>query len=123
MDNPTPASSPVPTSRTSWHVSLLGGLKRNGAWRVPAEVITVAVIGGAELDLRTAVLEADSVTLTKISLVGGVDVIVPANMRVEVQSVYLIGGKNLSAPDGPADAPLLKIRAFGLFGGVKVRAA
>jgi hypothetical protein len=122
----TPAnSSPDPASplRTSWHIALLGGLKHGGRWRMPANYVSIAIIGGVELDLRDAELEAPEVRLTKVSVIGGVDVIVPPSLRVEVLSVRLIGSRVLTAPPGPADGPVLRVRAFSIIGGVKVRAA
>ncbi|HVQ93744.1 MAG TPA: hypothetical protein VMU51_22090 [Mycobacteriales bacterium] len=119
------SSSPTPNSpRPSWHVALIGGLKRQGAWQVPAETISVALVGGAQLDLREATLAAPTVTVTKVSLIGGVEVTVPANIRVEVQAVHLIGARNFKVTD-PTDpnAPVLRIRAYAIFGGVNVKNA
>jgi hypothetical protein len=90
---------------------------------MPANYVSVALVGGVELDLRDAELEAPEVTLTKVSLVGGVDLIVPPTVRVEVQSVHIIGRRAISAPDGPPDGPVIRVRSFSIIGGVKVRAA
>lgn len=110
------------TGRTQWHVSPIGGLKRRGAWRMPREIVSITLIGGADLDFRDAKLEAPEVTLTKISLIGGVDLRVPSGMRVDVQGFSLLGGTNVDLDDTvDANAPTVVVRAFSLLGGVKAR--
>src|ERR1700754_1818387 len=104
-----------------WHITPLGGMRRRGAWRVPSSTLAVTLIGGADLDLRDAELDAPFVTVTKISLIGGVDVTVPPGVRVEVSGFSLIGGKRIEDAPAPAGAPTLSVRAFSLIGGVRVR--
>ena len=125
-DLPAPAGStpitPERTSHTDWHISLLGGLKRAGHWRMSREITSVSVIGGMRLDLREAQFAAPEITLTKISLVGGVRLIVPPGVRIEVTNVSLIGGRRIDADERlSSNAPTLHVRAFGLIGGVRVR--
>jgi hypothetical protein len=121
-----PASSPAPTTvdgRTEWHVTPLGGMRRSGAWRVPATTTAVTLIGGADLDLRDAELAAPVVTVTKISLIGGMRVTVPPGVRVEVSGFSLIGGKRVTDAPAPAGAPTLRLRGFSLIGGIRVRSS
>src|SRR4051794_20072921 len=73
-----PLTADLPETRSAsrppgkeWHVTPLGGMRRSGAWRMPATTIAITLIGGADLDLRAAELDAPVVTLTKVSLIGG----------------------------------------------------
>ena len=66
----TPAQTTRPAGK-EWHVTPLGGMRRSGAWRVPATTTAITLIGGADLDLRAAELDAPVVTITKVSLIGG----------------------------------------------------
>ena len=61
----------------------------------PRRTIAVTLIGGADLDLRAAQLDAPVVTLTKVSLIGGTRITVPPGVRVEVSGFSLIGGKRV----------------------------
>ena len=116
-----PGSSPAPSSsRRQWHIAPLGGMRRHGAWRVPSSTLAVTLIGGADLDLREAELEAPVVTVTKVSLIGGMRVTVPPGVNVEVSGFSVIGGKRIEGASAPAGAPTLCLRAFSLIGGVRV---
>jgi hypothetical protein len=106
-----------------WHVTPIGGMRRGGAWRVPPSTIAVTLIGGADLDLRGAELDAPVVSITKVSLIGGVDVKVPPGVRVEVSGFSLLGGRRIDDAPAPPGAPTLRIRAFSAIGGVRVRRA
>jgi hypothetical protein len=113
----------VPDGRQAgkeWHVTPLGGMRRTGAWRVPAQTIAVTLIGGADLDLRAAQLDAPVVTLTKISLIGGTRITVPPGVRVEVSGFSLFGGRRVTDAATPPGAPTVRIRSFSLIGGIRV---
>jgi hypothetical protein len=124
-DLPASSAAPAaaPASGKEWHVTPIGGMRREGAWRMPASTVAVTLIGGAKLDLRDAELAAPVVTVTKVSLIGGMRVTVPPGVRVEVSGFSLIGGKRVSDTTAPAGAPTLRIRGFGLIGGIRVRSS
>lgn len=115
-------------SGIAWHVTPVGGLRRHGRWHVDRHLVSLSVVGGANLDLRDAQLTAPEVTLTKVSLVGGVTVCVPRGVRVVLAGGSLLSGAGLfgeRAHDAceplPPDAPTLRVRAFSLLGGVTVQ--
>jgi hypothetical protein len=112
------------TTPKKWHITPIGGMRRDGKWRVPPSTLAVTLIGGADLDLREAELDAPVVTITKVSLIGGTHVTVPTGVRVEVSGFSLIGGRRIEddAP-APPGAPTLRLRAFSLVGGIHVRRA
>ena len=122
---PAPASAPAPVlvkGRTSWHVSPLGGLRRGGRWRVPADTLVVTLIGGVDLDLTEAELDAPVVSVRQFSLIGGADVLVPPGVRVEVSGFSILGGRNVEVDEratGP-NAPLLRVTSFSILGGLRV---
>jgi hypothetical protein len=111
----------APRAGREWHVTPLGGMRRGGKWRVPPSTLAVALIGGADLDLSGAELDAPIVTVTKVSLIGGTRVTVPPGIHVEVSGFSLIGGRRIDAAPAPAGAPTLRLRSFSLIGGVRVR--
>jgi predicted membrane protein len=104
------------------HLALLGGFRYVAAAPAPEEILSVAAIGGADLDLTGAPLPPVT-TITKVSLVGGVKLRVPADAEVQVSGLNIVGGRDTSDPTAPAEGPtpVIRLRAYGLFGGVSVQ--
>lgn len=114
-----PASRAI---KTEWHVSPVGGIRRHGRWQMDRHLVSLTVLGGANLDLREAELTAPEVTLTKVSLLGGVTLCVPRGVRVVVEGFSLLGGRDIEVaePAGPG-APTLRVRSFSVVGGITVQ--
>lgn len=109
--------------RSATILGILGGGDRKGRWRVPARTTVVNVMGGADLDLREAVLETAAVEITVWSLMGGSDITVPEGVHVELEGFALLGGNKLrleGPPPGPG-APVVRVKAWSLMGGTDVR--
>lgn len=108
--------------KKEWHISPIGGLKREGAWSFDRDIVALSLIGGTDLDLTDATITAESPTLTKISLIGGCTIVAPPDVKVQLQSFTLLGGNHQDLTDPPApDAPVIRVRSFSLIGGVKVK--
>ena len=110
------------SQRTDWHVALIGGLKRRGPGRMPADTVVLTPIGGADLDLSDARIP-EVTSVTKISIAGGVRLRVPADVTVEVESFSLFGGRTVEpdTPDTPdASGRVVRVRNYSVFGGVSV---
>jgi hypothetical protein len=105
-------------------VAIFGGAARKGRWRVPPVSTVVTVFGGADLDLRDAILPGREVTIRAVSVFGGMSVTVPPEMRVVDSGVAIFGGRDVSgeSPDseGP-DATVLRLQGACVFGGISVR--
>jgi Domain of unknown function (DUF1707) len=103
-------------------VAVLSGLDRRGRWRLGSDTLAVAFLGGIDLDLRDAEIEAAESQLTLYTVLGGADIKVPEGVDLEVGGFSLLGGKDVrggTRPLGPG-APKLTIRAFTFLGGVSV---
>lgn len=101
-------------------VALMGGVTRTGAWVVPTTLRVIAVMGGADLDLREAQFGAGVTEIEIFTLMGGVDILVPTGVRVETTGMGIMGGFSISGADadpGP-DAPVLRISGVALMAGV-----
>lgn len=107
------------SQRTDWHVSLIGGLKRRGPGRMPADTVVLTPVGGADLDLSDARIE-EVTSVTKVSLVGGVRLRVPADVMVEVEGVSLFGGRTVEPGTPGASGRVVRVRNYSVFGGVSV---
>lgn len=125
-DLPADQRTATPATRRSpsrWIVSILSGTERRGRWRLARNTKVVAVLGGAELDLRQAELEHPDATMTVVAFLGGVEITVPEGVDVDVGGFAFLGGKEFRPADTapPPSAPTLRIRAFAVLGGVEIR--
>jgi uncharacterized protein DUF1707 len=104
-------------------LGILGGGDRKGRWRVPRRVTVVNVLGGADLDLREAVLETPEVEITVWSLLGGSNVTVPEGVHAELGGFALLGANQMRVeglPPGPG-APVVRVKAWSLLGGTDLK--
>lgn len=115
----TPGALDVEPER---HLAILGGFERKGVWTVPPAMSIVAVLGGADLDLRRATFAATSCELTVTAVMGGVNLVVPPDVRVIFSMASVLGGHNDDKGNATAsaDAPTLVIKGLCLLGGVNV---
>lgn len=83
------------------------------------------VLGGADLDLRDALVEGTVSEITVVSVIGGSNIVVPEGVEVELGGVALVGGNDLEVGGAPArpGAPVVRVRAFSLVGGTDVKTA
>ncbi len=83
----------------------------------------ISSMGGVDLDLTDATLDADGATLEVRATMGGVQVTVPAEWRVDVDDDSIAGAfdaKVTPSDDLPEDAPKLYIHAVARMGGGQV---
>ncbi len=117
-------AQPTPSRRKPirWLGALIGDVTRQGRWRVADKTHVVMGIGDCRLDLRSAELTGDEVSVTISQLIGDTTVVVPRHVDVELSGFFLIGDKSVGGDEeelSPA-APLVHVRAFGLIGDLKV---
>ena len=125
-DLPAPTrvvDAPAQRKRSRWVVAIMSGADRRGRWRPDRRTNVVAIKGGADLDLREAVIDQPEVQILAVTLMGGIDVIVPEDVDVEVTGFAIMGGNSSPKEAGPGHpgAPLVHVRAFSLMGGVDVK--
>ncbi len=120
---PTPVSPYQPFSGIAGRttaIAIFGGVERSGAWSVPGRLQVVAVMGGAQIDLTSAVFEQPYTTINVVTIMGGVEIIAPPHVRVVSNVVAILGGCSNRADDG-AGAYVVHVTGTALFGGVDVR--
>jgi hypothetical protein len=105
----------------SFAVAVMGGTRRAGRWTPARTNYAIAVMGGAEIDLREAVMGPGVTEIHIFTLWGGVDVIVPPGMNVESHGMGIMGGFD-HAPDRPPDpgAPTIRVTGVAVMGGVDI---
>lgn len=79
-----------------------------------------AMFGGADLDLRDAVVE-DGAVIDVFTFAGGIDLKVPEDVRVVNQVTALLGGVGDKTKTTDPQGPRLYLRGQVLLGGIDVR--
>jgi hypothetical protein len=95
----------------------VGGVARQGRWRVGRRLVVLVGVGGCRLDLREAELAPEARILVAW-LAGGVTVVVPASAAVDVTGGVLLG--RTRRPTGGGDGPRIALHLLGLAGGAAV---
>jgi hypothetical protein len=110
-----------PTSRSA--IVVMGGADRSGNWIVPGKFISMAVMGGIEIDLREARFTQRETTIWTGVVMGGLGIVVPDDIQVRVHGLPIMGGFGIEG-DTPSvvdpDAPIVHIRGLAVMGGVAV---
>ncbi len=123
---PVPVASSVPAvidvpavSRT---VAVFSGTRRAGTW-MPARVNHVfSVFGGADIDLRDAVLPPGELEIRVFCMFGGVDITVAPGTHVHVECTAIFGGTDQDDASVQPEPGATVVRVTGLvmFGAVDV---
>ncbi len=73
-------------------VAIMGGASRRGQWAPARKNFAFAMMGGAELDFREAVLGPGVTEVQVFAMWGGIQIIVPPGMNVESHGIGIMGG-------------------------------
>lgn len=123
-DLPVPQyQPPAPTARhpaPSTQFSLIGDLEVGGWMAMGSELTTTSVIGDTMVDLSSASIGPEGVTVNLRSLIGDSKVIVPDGARVQVDAVTVIGDRRQQLSPPQEGGPLIRIRGFHAIGDVQV---
>ena len=89
---------------------------------MPRRSFVLALLGGADLDLRQAEIDADVVTIWVFAILGGADIYVPEGVEVDAAGFALLGGVDEHGADTPPrpGSPLVRVRSLALLGGADV---
>lgn len=81
-----------------------------------------AIFGGAEIDLRDAVIVDEQITLELTSFFGGISLRVPSDINVHVSGIPIFGGweDKTRSKSNATLAPTIVIKCVTIFGGVEI---
>jgi hypothetical protein len=103
-------------------VKTVGGIRRSGAWLVPAESRYRSWLGGVRLDLRQARIGATDVRIHVRTVLGGIELLVPDGVEVEVRARTRLGRihQEHAEPAG-IGAPRIVLTGGSVFGEIRIR--
>ncbi len=107
-----------------WAVAIMGSVERKGPWRVPKKLRVTAVMGGAKLDFREALLAPGVSELKILACMGSVDIIVPPEVEIEWDGVGIMGSfesGELSNHGSEPGRPILRIAGLAVMGSVNLK--
>jgi len=116
-------ATPGQVKEREFVVAVLGGTSRKGRWTPARKNVSVAVMGGAELDFREAVMAPGVTELQVFALWGGVEIIVPPELNVQSHGFALLGGfehAGNAIGESEPDVPTLRIVGVACMGGVEI---
>lgn len=123
---PAPASPrPVPSSvvrERQFEVAIMSAVEKKGQWTPARRTHVIAVMGGAEIDLREALLPAGVSEIQVFAIMGGADILVSPGTRVESNGISIMGAFEHVPEPATEDpnAPTVRITGFALMGAVEV---
>ncbi len=122
-----PATGPAEPMRRARRLvlSLFGGSRQTGRWRIEGRTRAIAILGGCELDLRHAEIPGSEVVITCFAILGGIAITVPEGVEVDLSGFTLVGGRELALAETRRrpGTPLVRVRAFGVLGGISVESS
>jgi hypothetical protein len=118
-----PGVTPVDDSTIDL-LGIFGGVSKRSTSKAFRGATLTALFGGAELDLRDAVIVDRPARVSTTALFGGADVIVPRDWNVQMDVLPIFGGAEDERARLPADQMHedvdLVVTGFTAFGGVSV---
>jgi len=103
--------------------AIFGGIDRRGSWTVPRRMKIVAMMGGAQLDLREARFPPGVIDLEVKAVLGGIQIVVPPGLAVQMHGSAIFGGfqdVNRAPANPDPEAPLLRVHGLAMMGGVNI---
>ena len=95
---PVADSAVVEDDETLRIVSVLGGSRRVGRWRIPASTSVMAVFGRTTLDLREVESQASVIEITCMSVFAGVTILVPKGADVRPAGMAILASTSCDIP-------------------------
>lgn len=118
-----PQSNGIPENRVEIF-SILGGGEFNTRSDNLKGGHAICILGGADIDIREADMEGETMVITCLAFMGGVQIKVPLHWQVNVQAVPLLGGvsnkTSCLAEKLQMPKKSLSITGLAIMGGIEV---
>ena len=100
--------------------AILGGFQRKVTTQDFRGAEVTAIMGGCDLDMRTASLNGTAV-INVFALMGGISIKVPTDWSVELQGTPILGGFEEKTVQPKDESKRLVVRGTAIMGGVEIR--
>jgi Cell wall-active antibiotics response 4TMS YvqF len=119
---PRQTAPPSEVRDQSFVVAIMGGVAKTGRWTPARRTHVLAFMGGAEIDLREAILPPGEIEIAVFTIWGGVEIIVPPGTEVDVSGVAVMGAfeQHRGTTAAPSGGPCVRVTGFALMAGVEV---
>ena len=102
-------------------LAIMGGVERKGRWTPARRNIVIAVMGGASLDFREAMLGPGETEVYVFCMMGGAEIIVPPGLAVDSSGLAIMGAfEHTSTQPSDPNAPVLRLTGLCFMGGVEI---
>lgn len=103
-------------------LAIMGGVQRNCCSQDFRGGELTAIMGGCEIDLREATMQADEAVLHTFAFWGGIEIKVPEDWTVTVEGFPFLGGfEERTHPPKEGPRKNLRIKGLAIMGGVEIR--
>lgn len=103
-------------------LAIMAGVTRRSLAKTFRGGEATAIMGGCEIDLRDAGIDAAGATINVFAFWGGIEIKVPQGWRIENRVFALMAGAEDSTKGtAPAGAPVLIVRGLVVMGGVEIK--
>lgn len=117
-----PAPPPAAVRERQFEVAIMSGVEKKGRWTPARHTQVLALLGGAEIDLREALLPPGVTEINVVAIMGSAEILVTPNTRVESNGISIMGAfehvPESTAPD--PEGPIVRITGLALMAAVEV---
>ncbi len=103
-------------------IAVLGGVKKTPVTQDFRGGEFTALLGGCEIDLRSASMQTDQAVVNVLAFWGGIELKVPENWSVDCKGIPILGGfEEHTQHPANGSAKRLVIKGFAIMGGVEIK--
>ena len=84
------------------------------------EIAANVLVGDIVIDVSSAAIPEDGVTITARCLIGSIKIIIPDGARVQANSVCLVGDRKEIVVEPVSGGPVIRINAYAAIGDTKI---
>lgn len=104
-------------------MSIFGGSRRHGRWRVPEKTTVLALFGRCVIDLRDATADADDIRINATSVFASVLILVPDGADVLPSGTAVLASAACLVPpaDGSSPLPPVRVESTTVLGKLRIQ--
>jgi len=114
--------APARAPQEKRYLAIMGEVRRQGLWNVPARVQATAWMGAVRLDLREALIPEGGVDIDGTAVMGELLIILPPGLHADVDGFAFMGefSDRTAGTASTLAAPAVRVRGHAFMGSVRV---